>query len=535
MKDLLKRKRRSFTRLTAVCLVVAMALCLLPAVQALAASKPYFTNNILMTGIVGSSFSDRIGTGGDPAPTLKIVDGDFPLGLTMKSDGTITGKPVEHGHFVFTVKATNSAGSAENTLVITVEPASPVYYSIYYDVNGGNPFSNPMVANGMTDSSGCMGASPTPIRNNYTFAGWFTKKTGGTRIKEGTQLSGDVTLYAHWAPGTISRNYKSAFGKNRFYTAIEIARQAFPSGPTGEIVLVYGRDFADALSASSYAGAVDAPILMSDRDKLHKSVVELLQGEWKGKVNKVTVIGGGFSQTFFDDLAGLGFSTGNGKLVSHAGNNRYETAAKVCDAVMAVAAARSEMIDTCAVATGRTAADALAFSPWAYDYHYPIILVPKAGESKYDQKLQTAKNKIAAFNNVFLLGSEETTPLNCLSDTQKNNYKYKRLWGKNRYKTSIAIARYFVMKKGGTYDGAGFADGTDAHYPDALVGAMLQGKKDAPIILTKPGRAEVRTFVEDEISGVQTHGYTLWFLGWVGQDAGVNDFDELLGWVMSHD
>ena len=527
-------RHRIMTRLTAACLALFLVLGLMPALTVFAASKPAFTHNIITDGQVGYSYSDKIGTTGSPAPTLKITDGDFPLGLTLKSDGSITGKPVEAGTFNFTVKATNSAGSVSEGFVIYVAPVTSTYYSIYYDVNGGDPLI-PMLSTGMTDPTGCMQEMPTPSRTNYTFAGWYTKKSGGTRVHYGTKMSGDTTLYAHWAPGNISRNYKSAYGKNRFYTAVEIAKQAFPSGPNGEIVLVYGRDFADALSASSYAGQVNAPILMTDRTGLHKSVADLLKGEWKGKVSVVTVIGGGFEEKFYTDLGALGYNMDNGTLLFHAGNNRYETAVDVCGAVLMNAENNGKPLNTCFVATGRTAADALAVSPWAYKYHYPILLVPKAGEKNYDKKLQTAKNMIVAFDHVILLGSEETTPLACLSDSQRNNYKYKRLWGSNRYKTSIAIAKYFVLKNGGSFDGAGFADGTDDHYPDALVGAMLQGKLNAPIILTKPGRKEVRTFVEDYISGGQTHGNTLYFLGWVGDGAGVDDFSEIIGWILSKD
>ncbi len=40
---------------------------------------------------------------------------------------------------------------------------------------------------------------PTPTRAGYTFDGWYTAATGGTR-RTSTAMSGDVTLYAHWAP-----------------------------------------------------------------------------------------------------------------------------------------------------------------------------------------------------------------------------------------------------------------------------------------------------------------------------------------------
>ena len=39
-----------------------------------------------------------------------------------------------------------------------------------------------------------------PTREHYTFAGWYTSPTGGTKITEGTTCSQNTTLYAHWTP-----------------------------------------------------------------------------------------------------------------------------------------------------------------------------------------------------------------------------------------------------------------------------------------------------------------------------------------------
>ncbi len=49
---------------------------------------------------------------------------------------------------------------------------------------------------------------PTPVLDNYTFAGWFTQPVGGTRIdkKEKAKLNSDLTLYAQWAGNEFSVN-----------------------------------------------------------------------------------------------------------------------------------------------------------------------------------------------------------------------------------------------------------------------------------------------------------------------------------------
>ena len=42
-------------------------------------------------------------------------------------------------------------------------------------------------------------AESTPVRNGYTFLGWYTKKSGGDRADFEEKVSGPQTLYAHWA------------------------------------------------------------------------------------------------------------------------------------------------------------------------------------------------------------------------------------------------------------------------------------------------------------------------------------------------
>ena len=39
---------------------------------------------------------------------------------------------------------------------------------------------------------------PTPTRSGYTFTGWFTAKTGGTKVYSTTKVTNNMTLYAQW-------------------------------------------------------------------------------------------------------------------------------------------------------------------------------------------------------------------------------------------------------------------------------------------------------------------------------------------------
>jgi len=43
-----------------------------------------------------------------------------------------------------------------------------------------------------------VGALPVPTREGYSFTGWYTKKSGGTKITTKTKVTKDVAYYAHW-------------------------------------------------------------------------------------------------------------------------------------------------------------------------------------------------------------------------------------------------------------------------------------------------------------------------------------------------
>ena len=298
----------------------------------------------------------------------------------------------------------------------------------------------------------------------------------------------------------VSR-FISVAGGNRYKTAAAIAKEAFPTGPS-EAILVTGEKFPDALAANAYAGAKGAPILMSKLKELPAPTKDLLTKTWGKSVKTVTIIGGGFDKAVETALKSCGVTT-----IKHiAGKNRYKTAEEVCKA--GIKENLWDMDWPVAVATGQTPADALAFSPWSYGLHIPILLAKNGTVSA------STKELIGKFGWCILLGSSSTVKDSCLSNTQKSNSHYDRLAGSNRYKTSLAIANYFTRIEMGSYSSAAYADGTDEHFPDALVDGMLQGRLGAPIILTKPGQKDVLSFTKGTMNNTAYVKDPVYFLGW---------------------
>ena len=69
-------------------------------------------------------------------------------------------------------------------------------YTVNFDKNGG---SNPSVKSIQVAYGQSYGKLATVKRKGYTFSGWYTAKSGGTKISEKTTMgAGNVTVYAHW-------------------------------------------------------------------------------------------------------------------------------------------------------------------------------------------------------------------------------------------------------------------------------------------------------------------------------------------------
>lgn len=72
--------------------------------------------------LVGEAYSYVLSATGTATMTWTLEGGSLPAGLTLSSDGTISGTPATAGASTFTVKVTNSAGSSERELTILVVP-----------------------------------------------------------------------------------------------------------------------------------------------------------------------------------------------------------------------------------------------------------------------------------------------------------------------------------------------------------------------------------------------------------------------------
>ena len=162
-----------------------------------------------VTFFTASSSEVKTTRGGSTAAnvhSVKIVNGNDSVEKPGSSSGN-----------VFTASFKNTSGAAKDvtryfgcwaacgdgsenpssmTLSFTLTPVTAAC-TVTLDANGGSvsPASKSVTLGGN------YGSLPTPTRSGYTFTGWYTAKTGGTRVYNYGNLisSASHILYAHWS------------------------------------------------------------------------------------------------------------------------------------------------------------------------------------------------------------------------------------------------------------------------------------------------------------------------------------------------
>lgn len=187
-------------------------------------------------GLSGSFTYDELWKGrwnsftySDCPDTLNVANHTYRL-LTLAvfyEDGTST----SYTNKTNTIYGHDDGGQVWATLVV------PIYvredWTITFNANGG---SVSQTSKGVTRKS-AYGDLPTPTRTGYTFAGWYTAASGGSKVTASStySLTADQTLYAHWTANTytVTLDKQSGSGGTSSVTATyNAAMPALESLPT---------------------------------------------------------------------------------------------------------------------------------------------------------------------------------------------------------------------------------------------------------------------------------------------------------------
>lgn len=274
-------------------------------------------------------------------------------------------------------------------------------------------------------------------------------------------------------------------GRSRYDTGVVISQTTFASAST--VIIASGENFPDALTASGLAGALSAPVLLTQRKSLPAAVTGEIDRLGAGKA----IICGGANAvdaTVEAQLRALGLT-----VERIGGRNRYAVAAAVAQRIEQIAGARTRVF----VARGDLYPDSLALAPAAYRSRTPILLVQPAAMPPET----AAELGRGGYGSAFVAGG-----LNSVSGEVANQVASKvgpvtRWAGQSRYETAVIIAQN-AAAFGNSWSYVGVATG--AGFADALGGGVAAGERAGVILLTQPAAlsAPTRTALQTKIADI---------------------------------
>ena len=257
-------------------------------------------------------------------------------------------------------------------------------------------------------------------------------------------------------------------GQSLYQTAKAISED-FNSKTCDNVILTYGNDFPDALSASILSKKFNAPILLVD-SKFNANTNEALtyiSDHLPTTSGNIYIIGGTsvVGKDIEDKLNLLGYHS----IKRIGGYDRFDTN------LLVVGEADVPLGTPVFVASGNNFPDALSVSSFAGANSFPALLV---GANYFPDK---TKAYIAKINptEVYITGGTSVVSQDIENQIQAlvPSAKIQRLAGNDRFDTAGLLAKEFATSPQNIYlsDGYGF--------PDALSGGALAAKSGDPILL----------------------------------------------------
>ncbi|MGL4731164.1 MAG: cell wall-binding repeat-containing protein [Clostridium sp.] len=262
-------------------------------------------------------------------------------------------------------------------------------------------------------------------------------------------------------------------GKDRYFTSVEMGKSFGEDNKINSVILVDGKKYPDALTASILSKKNNGPIILIDTQN-HREAEQLgFIQENLDKEGTVYLVGG---QNNLDYWLVEYFEFWEYKNIKTiAGYDRYDTNCKI------VREANVKEGTPIILANSESFADALSVSAISTVKEYPIFL------TKEDSIPVNILEEIIRIKptKVYIAGGEKAVSSNVENEIKKQlsyieNDSVVRLSGNDRYETSMKILNYFK----GEFNKENILIASGEKFPDALSGSALAGKINAPILLT---------------------------------------------------
>lgn len=278
-------------------------------------------------------------------------------------------------------------------------------------------------------------------------------------------LVAQTAMFSNAYASEIKLNEDKIVGKNRYETAIEVSKKGWPNGATNA-VLVNDTSIVDALSATPFAKAKDAPILLTKKDTLNEETKQQLKTLG---VKNVYIIGGEgvVSKKIEEQLKAENINTDRIQ-----GLNREATSIEIAKRLDEI-----NPVKKVSVVNGyKGLADAVSIASISANENMPIIL---SGMDKISTEATEFidNNKI---NKSYIVGGDSVVS----SDLEKKLPNATRISGKNRKETNAnVISTFFTAKEIDNLYIAKDGMQNENQLIDALSVGSLAAKTNSPVMI----------------------------------------------------
>jgi putative cell wall-binding protein len=275
-------------------------------------------------------------------------------------------------------------------------------------------------------------------------------------------------------------------GKDRYDTNIAIADEFTKNNKTDTAILASSIDYPDSLSSAPLTKIYNAPILLTEKNKLTPRIEAEMK---KLGIKHVIIVGGTgvISDTVNKRLQGLGITTER-----LSGSDRYATSLAIASRVAQKVIDKNGKLENLLVATSNYT-DVLSLAPVSCGLNAPILLV------KADAKKISDVQGLQDFINKYVPKDLSKNDYTAYATTSVDNSLYMLLprsasaGGSNdldndKYLSNLSINYAFTS----ILDSSTFVIANGQNFPDALGGAALAGKLQAPILFV--GTDKRKTF-----------------------------------------
>lgn len=417
-------------------------------------------------------------------------------------DGTYEAQWSGNTHFGMVFLNPARVQVAGNTYTVTIPlNSSGLQFMNYIKVNGSDVWKQ---GDSVSSISFTMSSSSNTAQVNASYS------VGGQENKHTVPLTFTISKLISQAENTPSPSEQAAEDKNPDIedelrvipelgikrlagetaadTMQAIVQTAFPH-TRKTVVLTTNAAYFDALSANALAGALHAPVLLTDINQLPAQTRSELQ---RMQTKTVYICGGSLmvSQAVEDELNQMGITVKRifGEMADDTANKIARTLPRVSD--------------TCFITTSWGYADALSASSFAYAKRAPIFLTKYDDGTLSSSTLETIKAK--GFKRVIIVGGTSVvSPEVEQTLSAWGIANVERVAGETSYDTSLQLAQK-LLSMGLRANNMGIATGLD--YLDALCGAALCGRYDSVIVLADDTNSSaVETFMDQNRMAIKSY------------------------------